>query len=197
MRKVLFCIVLLFFLQQTLSMLRSNEDTVNRSPTCALDCYKCKKCQEDLPIVRPNEGILLSSINTISTANNSFAINVKAVPIIIARIIQIGIITAIKALWPQNRDDFMRQTLSTLMNQYPDWCIALVSNQHVTGDNCIHQHVEMRYWFGTIGVEVYFGNRNVGFPCRIDHTGDGGWINWAYGGYWNKHNVPGGVRIWI
>ena len=104
----------------------------------------------------------------------------------------------------EKKSAFMKESLNQLIKKYPRWSVALIANGLGPTDGCIHQRFEMPVFIGTTRVDVFFGNRAAGYACRIDHFGDGGWLNWAYGNSgqaypWNRSEFPGGngQRIWV
>jgi hypothetical protein len=91
-----------------------------------------------------------------------------------------------------SKDEWMKTTLNDLIDQYPKWSVVLVANGLGGVQGCIHRHAEMPVFIGTTSVEIYFGKQGTK-SCSVQHYGDGGWRNWAYGGWWTRE----GDRVYI
>jgi hypothetical protein len=90
------------------------------------------------------------------------------------------------------KSDFTVQFVNKALKKYPGWSVAIVHKAKTKG-KAIHQHVEVPLAIGTYGYEVYFAKPGQRFD--IWRIGDGGTINWAYGGNWKRDGKSN--HIWI
>jgi hypothetical protein len=88
------------------------------------------------------------------------------------------------------KSDFTKKFVDEAMKRYPGWSVAIVHKAKTTG-KAIHQHVEVPLPIGTYGYEVYFAKPGTRFD--IWRHGDGGFINWSFGGAWKRKDN----HIWI
>jgi hypothetical protein len=83
------------------------------------------------------------------------------------------------------RSDFTRKFVEEAAIQYPNYNVVIIHTRHDRWGTWIHQHYEFPISLGrTIGYEIYFAEKGKGFSLRND--GDGGWLNWAYCGEFNR-----------
>ena len=83
------------------------------------------------------------------------------------------------------REAFTQQYISNINQQYPNYNAVISHNGGtVEGNNVVHQHVELGMAVGTCGYEVYLSPKGQHF--KFVRNGDGGFINWAYGGDFNR-----------
>jgi hypothetical protein len=86
----------------------------------------------------------------------------------------------------QKREAFTQNFVGQAAQQNPNFNVVIVHPAHrVSGDH-IHQHVELPMSVGTCGYEVYLAQK--GRPFTFVLEGDGGFINWAYDGEFNRND---------
>ncbi len=85
----------------------------------------------------------------------------------------------------EKRSRFTQDFVTNARNQYPDYNVVIIHTNHSRSGIYIHQHVELDFFLGTtIGYEIYFSK--IGDPFDLVNLGDGGYINWAFNGYFNR-----------
>ena len=84
------------------------------------------------------------------------------------------------------REKFTNDSVDRLLQEFPDYNVILVHTaHHFDGGEHIHKHVE--YYTGagnSYGYEVYLMRRGQKTVFVLD--GDGGFINWCFGGSFTK-----------
>ncbi len=86
----------------------------------------------------------------------------------------------------QRLEAFTQEFVKAALQNHPDYNVVVSHNGgQVWGAGAIHQHVEIPMTVGTCGYEVYFFPRGRQFVFK--RNGDGGYINWALGGYFNQN----------
>ena len=90
------------------------------------------------------------------------------------------------------KSDFTVQFVNKARQKYPAYSVVIAHKAKTSG-KAIHQHVEVPVAFGTFGYEVYFAKPGQRFD--LWRIGDGGNINWAYAGNWQRDGK--GNHIWI
>jgi hypothetical protein len=81
------------------------------------------------------------------------------------------------------REGFTKGFVDQASQQYPDYNIVIIHTAHDRSGEFVHQHQELNMDLigaRTIGYEIYFAKK--GRPFSLTNKGDGGFINWAYGG---------------
>jgi hypothetical protein len=86
------------------------------------------------------------------------------------------------------REAFTKGFVEQAAQQYPGYNVVLVHTAHATSGEYVHQHHELPMdpaGVRTIGYEIYFAKK--GRPFSLELRGDGGFINWAYLGEFNRN----------
>jgi nucleoid-associated protein YgaU len=79
--------------------------------------------------------------------------------------------------------DFVENT----NQQMPDFNVVIVHPAHTVSGEYVHKHAELpmdALGVRTIGYEIYLSK--VGKPFSLTLNGDGGYINWAFGGEFTR-----------
>ena len=86
----------------------------------------------------------------------------------------------------QKRSDFTGRMIEELNREYPDYNAVITHHGGSTaeGPGVVHDHVELPMAVGSCGYEVFLSPK--GQPFKFVLNGDGGFINWAYGGDFNR-----------
>jgi hypothetical protein len=85
----------------------------------------------------------------------------------------------------EKRETFTKTFVEEAHKQFPDYNVVIIHTHHSTWGTWIHQHVELPMTIGTCGYEIYFSVRGQGFT--LANHGDGGYINWAYYGEYERN----------
>jgi hypothetical protein len=89
------------------------------------------------------------------------------------------------------RSAFTQQFVQQASQQYPTYNVVICHNPcEAKGLNVIHQHQELPMTLGTCGYDIYFSPK--GKPFSFVNLGDGGFINWAFEGEFNR---PGNGNV--
>jgi len=96
-----------------------------------------------------------------------------------------GVTALVKQLQAEDNEKraaFTQRTIAELNQKYPDYNFVIThhKNSKAEGPGVVHQHVELPMAVGSAGYEI-FGSRK-GQPFKFVLNGDGGFINWAFGG---------------
>jgi hypothetical protein len=84
------------------------------------------------------------------------------------------------------RTAFTQQFVQQASGQYPDYNVVICHPQHqANGPQVIHQHYELGMTVGTCGYDVYFSKKGQAFT--FNNQGDGGFINWAFEGEFDRN----------
>ncbi|KAK7039172.1 hypothetical protein VNI00_010076 [Paramarasmius palmivorus] len=109
-----------------------------------------------------------------------------AVVEVVAQVAQFGIdfLTGLAADDDENRGRFTQETVARSLAEHPDYNVVIVHPKHTAnwegeqGVDWAHRHQEFDVKLGgTIGYEIY-----VAKAGEFVLEGDGGFINWAFGG---------------
>jgi hypothetical protein len=80
---------------------------------------------------------------------------------------------------------YTQQFVQQASQKYPGYNVVICHPKHrVSGAN-IHQHHELPMTVGTCGYDIYFSRK--GKPFTFVNEGDGGFINWAFNGEFNRN----------
>ena len=84
------------------------------------------------------------------------------------------------------RSSFTKYYVTEARKKYPDYNVVIIHTKHNRDGIFIHQHEELNYLLDikSIGYEIYFSK--IGDPFWLENLGDGGYINWAYDGYFER-----------
>jgi hypothetical protein len=86
----------------------------------------------------------------------------------------------------EKRERFTQQFVQDASGKYPGYNVVIVHPQHsASGAQVIHQHYELPMTVGTCGYEIYFSPKGKAFS--FENKGDGGFINWAFAGEFNRN----------
>ncbi len=93
-----------------------------------------------------------------------------------------GLVKQLQAEDNEKRAAFTQRTIAELNQKYPDYNFVITHHKRskAEGPGVVHQHVELPMAVGSAGYEI-FGSPK-GQPFKFSLNGDGGFINWAYGG---------------
>jgi hypothetical protein len=97
-----------------------------------------------------------------------------------------GLVNALQRGDDEKRSEFTQRTISELTQKYPDYNFVITHHKgsKAEGPEVVHDHVELKMAAGSAGYEI-FGSRK-GQPFRFELNGDGGYLNWAFGGDFNR-----------
>ena len=140
--------------------------------------------------------ILVALLLTSSAVVGSFAPPASAqaggVAIVISRVF-IAAANVVKGIFgikgndDAKREAFTQQFVEEANKQYPNYNVVISHNGgSVEGNNIIHDHLELPMTVGTCGYEAYMSPKGQHF--KFVRNGDGGFINWAYGGDFNRED---------
>jgi hypothetical protein len=88
----------------------------------------------------------------------------------------------------KKRAEFTRQFVEESARKYPGYNVVLIHTRHETTGKHIHNHVEVDINIGgTIGYEIYYSRK--GQPFTLTNKGDGGFLNWAYNGEFERKDM--------
>jgi hypothetical protein len=98
----------------------------------------------------------------------------------------------INLIWNAQRNDndkrsaFTQRMIAELSQNFPDENFVITHHRSSTAEGpCVtHQHVELPMIVGTCGYEIFASPK--GQPFRFELNGDGGYINWAFGGEFHR-----------
>jgi hypothetical protein len=84
------------------------------------------------------------------------------------------------------RAEFTKRMIDELNREYPGYNAVITHHKSskAEGPSVIHDHVELPMSIGTKGYEVFLSPK--GQPFKFVLNGDGGYINWAYGGDFHR-----------
>ena len=92
----------------------------------------------------------------------------------------------------QKRAAFTNKFVTDASKQTPHWNVVMCHTSHTAtpdpkapGSYVRHQHVELGMTLGTCGYDIYFSPK--GKPFTFVNHGDGGFINWAFNGEFNRN----------
>ncbi len=82
----------------------------------------------------------------------------------------------------EKRTRFTQSFVAEARKKYPDYNVVIIHTEHNQEGIYIHQHEELYFLLDikSIGYEIYFSK--IGDPFWLENLGDGGFINWAYDG---------------
>ena len=140
---------------------------------------------------KPVATILMISMSSLAIGNfaPSASAQVQALPYMAIQAVSVGFSVAnfIRGITGDNakREAFTQQYISNINQQYPNYNAVISHNGGtIEGNNVVHQHVELGMAVGSCGYEVYLSPKGQHF--KFVRNGDGGFINWAYGGDFNR-----------
>jgi hypothetical protein len=87
------------------------------------------------------------------------------------------------------REAFTKGFVEQAGQQHPDYNVVIVHPPHTASGEYIHQHQELPMdpaGIRTIGYDIYLAKK--GRPFSLELHGDGGYINWAYVGEFDRNN---------
>jgi hypothetical protein len=92
----------------------------------------------------------------------------------------------------KKREAYTQQFVNDASKKYPHYNVVIchpshtaTPNEKTPGTYARHQHVELGMTVGTCGYDVYFAPK--GKPFTFVNQGDGGFINWAFNGEFNRN----------
>ena len=97
----------------------------------------------------------------------------------------LGLLVEIAEL-DNKRTQFTQTFVAEARKRYPDYNVVIIHTEHNREGIFIHQHEELYFLadIKSIGYEIYFSK--IGDPFWLENLGDGGYINWAYDGYFER-----------
>ncbi|MBW4608159.1 MAG: hypothetical protein KME22_13285 [Hassallia sp. WJT32-NPBG1] len=100
-----------------------------------------------------------------------------------------GIASFVKTLQGNDNDKraaFTQRTIAELSQKYPGYNFVITHHKgsKAEGPGVRHDHVELPMAVGSCGYEI-FGSPK-GQPFKFVLNGDGGYINWAFSGDFNR-----------
>ncbi|RXW11247.1 hypothetical protein EST38_g9660 [Candolleomyces aberdarensis] len=166
-------------------------------------------CVAGLPAAQPSEGPTPRTVVTIGggdgepitfPAGRSISqrdgdgttdvdLDARQGPAIAARIVAQGIISLVENILQRIEDDkgarseYTQDFIELAIAQYPNYNWVICHTKHSTafdgaqGEDWDHDHQEFPVFLGTIGYEIYWFRSGT-----FVREGDGGFLNWAYGG---------------
>lgn len=101
----------------------------------------------------------------------------------------LGITSLVKSLQGNDNDKraaFTQRTIAELNQKYPgnNFVITHHKGSKAEGPSVTHDHVELPMAVGSCGYEIFASPK--GQPFKFVLNGDGGYINWAFGGDFNR-----------
>ncbi len=119
------------------------------------------------------------------TTTNPIAVG-AAVILAIAK----GVHAWVEAIGEDNkkREAFTSWYVDEAVKQYPDYNVVIIHTNHGVVGNYVKEHYELPMTFGTCGYEIYFARHGDTFA--LTNNGDGGYLNWAYNGYFQREDNP-------
>jgi hypothetical protein len=84
----------------------------------------------------------------------------------------------------KKREEFTQQFVADAQAQFPEYNVVIIHTAHETWGTWVHEHHELGMAIGTCGYDAYFSIKGQGFSLR--NNGDGGYINWAFAGEFNR-----------
>jgi hypothetical protein len=100
-----------------------------------------------------------------------------------------GVVSLIKGIVDadnKKREAFTQHFVDEVSKQFPKCNVVIVHPQHkVAGPHVVHQHHEVPMTVGTCGYDSYCSPK--GQPFTFENLGDGGYINWAFAGEFNRN----------
>lgn len=101
----------------------------------------------------------------------------------------LGVTSFVKSLQAsdnEKRAAFTQRMIAELSQKHPGYNFVITHHRSskAEGPGVVHNHVELPMAVGTCGYEI-FGSPK-GQPFRFMLNGDGGYINWAFGGDFNR-----------
>jgi hypothetical protein len=86
----------------------------------------------------------------------------------------------------RKREAYTQHFVQQASQQFPNCNVVVCHPQHkVNGPHYIHQHFELGMTVGTCGYDAYISP--MGQPFVFANQGDGGYLNWAYLGRFNRN----------
>jgi hypothetical protein len=97
-----------------------------------------------------------------------------------------GLVTGLQRADNEKRSEFTQRTISELTQKYPDYNFVITHHKgsKAEGPEVVHDHVELPMAVGSAGYEIFASRK--GQPFKFVLNGDGGYLNWAFGGNFNR-----------
>jgi hypothetical protein len=97
-----------------------------------------------------------------------------------------GVVAGIIGNDNNKREAYTQQFVQQTSKQFPNCNVIICHPQHkVAGPHVVHQHHELGMTVGTCGYDSYCSPK--GQPFIFDNQGDGGYLNWAFAGEFNRN----------
>jgi hypothetical protein len=101
----------------------------------------------------------------------------------------LGITSFVKSLQASDNDKraaFTQRMIAELNQKYPNYnfIISHHRSSKAEGPGIVHNHVELPMAVGSCGYEIFASPK--GQPFKFVLNGDGGYINWAFSGNFNR-----------
>ena len=86
----------------------------------------------------------------------------------------------------EKRAQFTQRMIADLNREYPNYNAVITHHKssRANGPGVVHDHVELPMSIGTKGYEIFMSPK--GQPFKFELNGDGGYLNWAYGGDFHR-----------
>jgi hypothetical protein len=85
----------------------------------------------------------------------------------------------------KKREAYTQQFVQQASQKYPRYNVVICHPNHRVSGATIHQHYELPMTLGTCGYDIYFSQKGKQFT--FVNQGDGGFINWAFNGEFNRN----------
>jgi len=85
----------------------------------------------------------------------------------------------------KKREEFTQRYVDEALKKYPNYNVVVSHNGgKIIGNGAQHLHIEVPMTVGTCGYEIWLLPK--GQKITFVRNGDGGFINWAFGGRFNR-----------
>lgn len=93
-----------------------------------------------------------------------------------------GLVTGLQRSDNEKRSEFTQRMISELTQKHPDYNFVITHHKgsKAEGPEVVHDHVELPMAVGSAGYEIFASRK--GQPFKFELNGDGGYLNWAFGG---------------
>lgn len=99
----------------------------------------------------------------------------------------------------RQREAFTKESAEQCVSNNPDYSCIVISSwipHDVSGSNYVRVSHTFTGWFGrTYTYYVYAAQNSKSF--RLTNYGDGGYVNWAYDGYFNQNGKTLDMQVWF
>lgn len=102
----------------------------------------------------------------------------------------LGVTSFVKTLQASDNDKraaFTQRMVAELSQKYPSYNFVITHHRSskAEGPGVVHDHVELPMAVGSCGYEIFASPKGQSFKFVLN--GDGGYINWAFGGDLNRN----------